>query len=44
MLSELFRQSPEFRAEAIRQAERARLIKAVRGTRRIFRPFARGSK
>jgi len=44
MLTEIYRQSPEFRAEAIRQAEHARLVKALRSPRRIFRPFARGTK
>jgi hypothetical protein len=44
MLSDTYRQSPEFRAEAIRQAEIARLVKAIRTPRRIFRPFGRSNK
>ena len=44
MLSDTYRQSPEFRAEAIRQAEIARLVKTLRTPRRIFRPFGRSTK
>lgn len=44
MLVDTYRQSPEFRAEAIRQAEIARLVKAIRAPRRIFRPFSRTTK
>lgn len=40
-LDALYRQSNDFRAEAIRRAEHARLVKLVLDARRLFRPAPR---
>lgn len=40
-LETLYRQSNDFREEAIRRAEHARLVKLVLDARRLFRPAIR---
>lgn len=44
MISDLYRQSPAFRAEAIRKAEKARLVQLALSLRAIVRSATRASK
>lgn len=43
MFSEIYRQSPEFRAELMRQAEHVRLAQSMRPGRWFFNIFARAA-